>query len=56
MCVTCGCGKYGEKHGDDRNITMAELREAAEAANISLDDVVKNIQESVSQSQSGTSA
>jgi hypothetical protein len=45
MCVSCGCGKYNEDHGDPRHLTMDRLNEAAQAANISVGDVARNIQE-----------
>lgn len=44
MCVSCGCGKYSENHGDDRHLTMEDFDQAAQAANISMDEVFKNIQ------------
>jgi hypothetical protein len=48
MCVSCGCGVPEDKHGDDRNITLSEIRAAAEAANISVEEVVENIETGVS--------
>ncbi len=45
MCVSCGCGKYEEDHGDDRNITMKDLNAAASAGGVSFEDVFRNIQE-----------
>lgn len=47
MCLTCGCGEPHDDHGDAANITYEELKKAADAAEISLDDAVKNIQETV---------
>ena len=32
MCLSCGCGKPDDDHGDSRNITMSDLKRAAEAA------------------------
>ena len=49
MCVSCGCGAPEDKHGDDRNITLSELQAAAEAAGISVDEVVANIGEGAEQ-------
>ena len=43
MCVSCGCGKVNEDHGDERNITMDKLEGAAEAAGKSVGEVTKNI-------------
>lgn len=47
MCVTCGCGMVDEDHGDERNLTMEDMRQAAEAAGISVQEVVQNVQRSV---------
>ena len=47
MCVTCGCGKPEDKHGDERNITLSQVQAAAEAAKISLDDAVANLNKGV---------
>ncbi|HET7900610.1 MAG TPA: hypothetical protein VFL59_05440 [Candidatus Nanopelagicales bacterium] len=43
MCVSCGCGKANENHGDSANITMQDLERAASAANISTSQVAENI-------------
>jgi len=43
MCVSCGCGEPNERHGDDRNITQDDIDAAAEAANISSEQVALNI-------------
>ena len=32
MCISCGCGKPNDDHGDARNITMQDVDQAAEAA------------------------
>ena len=45
MCMSCGCKMADENHGDERHITMDDLREAAEASGTSVDEVVRNIQE-----------
>ena len=45
MCATCGCGIPEDKHGDERNINWSEIEAAAQANDISTDEVVKNIQE-----------
>ena len=47
MCVTCGCGMVDDDHGDKRNITMNDLRQAAEAAGITPHEAAKNVQNSV---------
>lgn len=55
MCMSCGCKQPDERHGDDRNIIRQDLEDAAGAAKISADQVVKNIQESF-QGTSGSRA
>lgn len=49
MCVSCGCGQVNDDHGDDRNITMKDMRSAAQAANIDVQTAARNIQQSMSQ-------
>jgi hypothetical protein len=44
MCLTCGCGIPDDDHGDSRHITMSELKAAAEAAEIDVDEAVTNLQ------------
>lgn len=43
MCLSCGCGEPNAAHGDDRHITHEDLEEAAKAAGISLEEVLKNL-------------
>ena len=52
MCVSCGCGQLNEDHGDERNITMDRLQDAAKAANISVSDAVANIEQAMNHRQS----
>ncbi|MGE0599794.1 MAG: hypothetical protein AB7J35_11015 [Dehalococcoidia bacterium] len=40
MCISCGCGKYNESHGDERNITVDTLQRAADASNMTLQQVI----------------
>lgn len=47
MCVSCGCGEPNADHGDARNITINDVRAAAEAAGISPSQVAKNIKQEV---------
>ncbi|HXF73864.1 MAG TPA: hypothetical protein VNO79_14800 [Actinomycetota bacterium] len=42
--MTCGCGEPHEDHGDAANITYEDLRKAADAAQISVQEAVENIQ------------
>ncbi|HYX49113.1 MAG TPA: hypothetical protein VE843_05195 [Ktedonobacteraceae bacterium] len=53
MCLSCGCGKPEDDHGDSRNITMSDLDRAAEAAGTTREKVVQNIM-SGSGNQQGT--
>lgn len=43
MCLSCGCGKPDDDHGDSRNITMNDLRQAAQAAGVTPGKVAQNI-------------
>lgn len=45
MCVSCGCGQLNENHGDNRNITLGQIEQAASAANISVEEVCENIEQ-----------
>jgi len=51
MCLDCGCGEPNEDHGDSRHITMDSIQSAAQASEISVDEVVKNISDGVRQAQ-----
>jgi hypothetical protein len=44
MCVSCGCGQPNDDHGDQRNITQDDIDNAAQAAGITPNQVVQNIQ------------
>ena len=56
MCLDCGCGEPNERHGDDRHITMDDVRAAAEASEISVDEAARNITDGMRQAQSSSSA
>jgi hypothetical protein len=43
MCMSCGCGKPNDDHGDERNITREDLDRAAEAADTTPDRAAENI-------------
>ncbi|WP_230742933.1 hypothetical protein [Methanooceanicella nereidis] len=47
MCISCGCNKPHDKHGNPAHITIDELEKAAKAANMSKEEAAKNIAESV---------
>lgn len=51
MCLSCGCKKPNDDHGDNRNITMKDLEQAAQAAGTSRDQAAQNITNAVSQAQ-----
>ena len=46
MCVSCGCGKPNDAHGDMRNITQDDVNRAAEAAGITPEQAARNIADS----------
>jgi hypothetical protein len=56
MCVSCGCGESHNNHGDPRHLTIEDLELAANAAGVSVDQVVQNIQTSTRQKESNPSA
>ncbi len=43
MCLSCGCGKPDDDHGDARNITLQDVDEAAQAAGTTRARVFENI-------------
>jgi hypothetical protein len=43
MCVSCGCGKFEDSHGDERNISVSSLQRAAAASNLTVDQVLNNL-------------
>jgi hypothetical protein len=43
MCMSCGCGRPDDQMGDDRNITANDLRAAADAAGITMEQAADNI-------------
>jgi hypothetical protein len=47
MCLTCGCGEPNDDHGDSRNITYDDLKAAADAGSVSVDEAVKNFDQTV---------
>ena len=49
MCASCGCGELNEDHGDERHITLQDLQGAADAADISLDEVSQILREAATQ-------
>jgi hypothetical protein len=47
MCLSCGCHKPMDDHGNPDNITIEDLRKAAEAAGIDPSKAAGNILESM---------
>jgi len=45
MCMSCGCKQPNETHGDDRNITLRDLEQAAAAAGTDVQGVMKNFKQ-----------
>lgn len=43
MCLSCGCGKPNDDHGDPANITAQDLDRAAQAAKLHPLDAARNI-------------
>ena len=57
MCLDCGCGEPNDQHGDERHITLDDVRAAAEASEISLEEAKRNVIEGLSRTpQSSPSA
>jgi len=51
MCLTCGCGEPNADHVDPAHITYDDLKKAADAAEISVDEAVKNFDQTVQKAQ-----
>ena len=43
MCLSCGCGLPHEDHDNPANITYEDLRKAAEAEGITVEQAADNI-------------
>jgi hypothetical protein len=43
MCLSCGCGEPHEDHGNPDNITYEDLKRAADAEGIEVDEAAANI-------------
>ena len=56
MCLDCGCGEPNERHGDDRHIIMDDVKAAAEASEISVDEAARNISDGMRQAQQSSSS
>lgn len=47
MCLNCGCKKYDDHMGDERNITTKELAEAAIANEMRAGQTISNISDAL---------
>jgi len=56
MCLDCGCGEPNERHGDERHIIHDDVRAAAEASELSVEEAARNISDSLKQAQSSGSS
>jgi hypothetical protein len=43
MCLSCGCGEPNEDHGNPDQITYEDLKRAADANGISIEETANNI-------------
>ena len=43
MCLNCGCGQPNERHGNDANITLDDVRRAGEANGQSVEESLRNM-------------
>ncbi len=43
MCLNCGCGGPDERHGNDANITLDDVRRAGEANGQSVEESLRNM-------------
>jgi hypothetical protein len=47
MCLTCGCGEPHNDHGDPAHITFEKFKEAADAAEISVEEAAQNLKDTL---------
>ena len=47
VCMTCGCGEPNADHGNPDHITYDRLKQAADAAEISVEEASTNVQETL---------
>ena len=47
MCLTCGCMKPHDNHGNLDYLTIEDLEKSAKADNMSLDEAVQNLVKTV---------
>jgi hypothetical protein len=56
MCLDCGCGELNERHGDERHIIMDDVRDAAKASEISVEEAARNISQGLAKAQPAQSS
>jgi len=56
MCISCGCGEVYDDHGDARHLTLKDIEQAADAADLTVEQVVQNIQASTGRKGSNLSS
>ncbi|MDQ2716164.1 MAG: hypothetical protein M3Z08_14755 [Chloroflexota bacterium] len=49
MCISCGCGKPDDNHGDERNITSEDINQAAIAAGTTRDRAIQHMLDGLQQ-------
>ena len=54
MCLSCGCGKPNDNHGDARNITLQDIDAAAQAISTTRAKVLENMLDSTQQLLQGS--
>jgi hypothetical protein len=43
MCLNCGCGEPNERHDNDANITLDDVRRAGEANGQTVEESLRNM-------------
>ena len=56
MCLSCGCGKPNDRHGDDRHITEDDIVAAAKAAETTPSQVAQNIVDGLGKGEAQSSS
>ena len=56
MCLNCGCGEVNERHGEEANITLDDVRRAGEANGQSVEESLRNMGQAARQVVSGSSS
>ncbi len=47
MCMNCGCGEISERHGNQDNIVLDDVRRAATASGLDMTRTIENLQASL---------